>query len=91
MSVIERDFVVRAAPAKGMERLKAAIAWLKRVRKALRHRRQIYRLGEMSDAMLSDIGLTRSDLHTAGALPLDQDPTARLGAIAAARGRARLR
>ena len=35
----------------------------------------------MSDAELSDIGLTRADLHVAIGLPFGIDPTARLGAI----------
>lgn len=50
--------------------------------KAWRNRREFYRLGEMSDAELSDIGLVRSDLSVAFGLPLGSDPTAHLGAIA---------
>lgn len=64
---------VRAARAVGQ-------AW-----KAWRNRRAFYRLGEMSDAELADIGLTRTDLSVAVGLPLHVDPTAHLGAIASSR------
>jgi len=50
-----------------------------------RNRREFYRLGDMSDAELSDIGLTRGDLHVAIASPFGLDPTARLRAIVDAR------
>ncbi|MDN5929168.1 MAG: DUF1127 domain-containing protein [Hyphomicrobiales bacterium] len=53
--------------------------------RALKNRRQIYRLGAMTDIELADIGLTRSDLHVAVRSPLGIDPTARLGSIASAR------
>ena len=53
--------------------------------RAWRNRREFYRLGDMSDAELSDIGLTRADLHVAVGLPFGIDPTARLGAIVRAR------
>jgi uncharacterized protein YjiS (DUF1127 family) len=53
--------------------------------RAWRNRREFYRLGDMSDAELSDIGLTRADLHVAIGLPFGIDPTARLGAIVRAR------
>ena len=39
----------------------------------------------MSDAELSDIGLTRGDLHVAIASPFGLDPTTRLRAIVDAR------
>lgn len=60
---------------------------LYRIWKAWRNRREFYRLGEMSDAELADIGLTRSDLNVAVGLPLGCDPTAHLGAIAQSRFR----
>ncbi len=44
--------------------------------KALKNRREFYRLGEMSDAELADIGLTRADLHVAYGHPIGADPTA---------------
>ena len=53
--------------------------------RALKNRREIYRLGAMTDIELADIGLTRSDLHVAVRSPLGIDPTARLGSIASAR------
>jgi uncharacterized protein YjiS (DUF1127 family) len=53
--------------------------------RALKNRREIYRLGAMTDVELADIGLTRSDLHVAVRSPLGVDPTARLGSIASAR------
>jgi uncharacterized protein YjiS (DUF1127 family) len=54
----------------------AADAW-----RALRNRRAFYRLGELSDAELADIGLTRCDLHAAFDGPFGRDPTVRLRAI----------
>jgi uncharacterized protein YjiS (DUF1127 family) len=50
-----------------------------------RNRRQFYRLGEMSDAELADIGLVRSDLHFVVDLPFGVDPTTRLNSIVRAR------
>ena len=50
--------------------------------RAWKNRRAFYRLGEMSDAELADIGLTRTDLSVAvSGIPFGSDPTARLGAI----------
>ena len=53
--------------------------------RAWKNRRAFYRLGEMSDAELADIGLTRSDLHVAIDVPFGSDPTVRLRCIASAR------
>ena len=53
--------------------------------RAWKNRRAFYRLGEMSDAELADIGLTRGDLHVAVAVPFGRDPTAKLRAIASER------
>ncbi len=53
--------------------------------RAWKNRREFYHLGEMSDAELSDIGLTRSDLTVAVDLPFGSDPTAHLGSLAEAR------
>lgn len=50
--------------------------------RAWKNRRAVHRLGEMSDAGLADIGLTRADLHAATDVPLGIDPTVRLRAIA---------
>lgn len=50
--------------------------------RAMKNRRAFYRLGELSDAELADIGLTRTDLHVAFDGPLGSDPTMRLRVIA---------
>ncbi|RUM99100.1 DUF1127 domain-containing protein [Pseudaminobacter arsenicus] len=50
-----------------------------------KNRRQFYRLGEMSDAELADIGLVRSDLHFVVDLPFGVDPTTHLNSIVRAR------
>ncbi len=47
-----------------------------------KNRQAFYRLGEMTDAELSDIGLTRADLHRAIDGSLASDPTVRLGFLA---------
>lgn len=49
--------------------------------KAFKNRREFYRLGELSDAELADIGLTRADLHVAYGRPLGTDPTSALNVI----------
>lgn len=53
--------------------------------RAFRNRREFYRLGEMSDAELRDIGLVRADLHVAVGQPFGIDPTTRLRSIVEAR------
>ncbi|TGP48407.1 DUF1127 domain-containing protein [bacterium M00.F.Ca.ET.230.01.1.1] len=53
--------------------------------RAWKNRRAFYRLGEMTDAELADIGLTRADLHVAVAVPFGRDPTVKLRAIASER------
>ncbi|KQZ15699.1 MULTISPECIES: DUF1127 domain-containing protein [unclassified Mesorhizobium] len=53
--------------------------------RAWKNRRAFYRLGEMSDAELADIGLTRSDLHVAIDVPFGSDPTVKLRCITGAR------
>jgi uncharacterized protein YjiS (DUF1127 family) len=52
------------------------------VYRAYKNRRAFYRLGELSDAELADIGLSRSDLHVAFSVPLGVDPTVRLRVLA---------
>ncbi len=59
-----------------------------RLIRAWKNRREIYQLGEMNDAQLADIGLTRGDLHVVWNAPLGVDPTERLGTISASRMRA---
>ncbi|WP_457935558.1 DUF1127 domain-containing protein [Mesorhizobium sp. 10J20-29] len=53
--------------------------------RAWKNRRAFYRLGEMSDAELADIGLTRADLNVAIDLPFGSDPTSHLGSMAETR------
>jgi uncharacterized protein YjiS (DUF1127 family) len=55
--------------------------------RAFRNRREFYRLGQMSDLELADIGLRRGDLYAVSENPLKLDPTGRLGAIAEGRVR----
>lgn len=50
-----------------------------------KNRREVYRLGNLTNAELADIGLTRADLHVATGLPLGMDPTAHLGSLAQGR------
>ncbi len=67
-----------AARPNAVARLVAALA---NVWTAAKNRREIYRLGELSDTELADIGLTRADLHVAVGHPLGTDPTASLSMI----------
>ncbi len=78
-------------PALGLRVANAAVAVANlaaRIFRAWRNRREVYRLGEMSDAQLSDIGLTRGDLHVVWQSPISVDPTEQLGRISQARIRA---
>jgi uncharacterized protein YjiS (DUF1127 family) len=63
----------------------ALLAALWNFARSMRNRREIYRLGEMSDVELADIGLRRTDLHVALRSPFGIDPTASLKATAATR------
>ncbi|MDQ2634838.1 MAG: DUF1127 domain-containing protein [Pseudomonadota bacterium] len=76
-----------AAPAARSDAYSAArlVNAVRNFLRAWRNRREFYRLGEMSDAELSDIGLTRTDLSVAIDLPFGSDPTVRLGSLAAVR------
>nr|WMC98131.1 DUF1127 domain-containing protein [Aminobacter aminovorans] len=53
--------------------------------RAWKNRRAFYRLGELSDTELADVGLTRGDLCVAVDLPFASDPTVRLRSIRQAR------
>jgi uncharacterized protein YjiS (DUF1127 family) len=80
-----------ARPALGLRVVNAGLAVVNHIAKRLRawrNRREIYRLGEMSDAQLADIGLVRGDLHVVWQMPLGADPTEQLGRISEARIRA---
>ena len=59
-----------------------ALGWPGRVAEA---RRTLAQLAQMSDRELSDIGLLRSDLADASALPRDEDPGERLARARAVR------
>ena len=84
--MITHDFAsprITARPAVAA-RIAAAAANLYRTWK---NRRAFCRLSEMTDAELADIGLTRSDLHVADAVPFGSDPTAKLCRLARERMR----
>jgi uncharacterized protein YjiS (DUF1127 family) len=53
--------------------------------RAVRNRREIYHLGQMSDVELADIGLRRGDLFSASQCSMTKDPTGRLCSAAANR------
>lgn len=53
--------------------------------RALMHRRTVLEMASFDDRMLSDIGLTRGDVHAALSLPMDSDPSARLRILAVER------
>lgn len=50
--------------------------------RAWANRRELYKLGDLNDRELADIGLSRSDLFVARDVPARIDPTARLGVLA---------
>jgi uncharacterized protein YjiS (DUF1127 family) len=62
--------------------IRRALGWPGRVVEA---RRTLAQLAQMSDRELSDIGLLRSDLADASALPRDEDPGERLARARAVR------
>ena len=63
------SFTMASQAAKALWRI---LAWPARVSTA---RRTMFELARMSDYELRDIGLTRSDVNDATALPLDADPS----------------
>src|SRR5512136_749301 len=52
--------------------------WLKELVEARRHRRQVNMLAGLDRRMLTDIGITRSDVRDAFSAPFWDDPTALL-------------
>jgi uncharacterized protein YjiS (DUF1127 family) len=50
--------------------------------RAWKNRRAFYCLGDLSDAELADIGLTRGDLRVATDVPFGGDPTVKLRSLA---------
>lgn len=72
--------------------------WIGRLRrtvtglvKAWQSRRALARLSELSDRELSDIGVTRGDLHLAAGSRWHDDPTRRLASLACIRAQERER
>lgn len=63
------------------------INWTLEAFRAWKNRRAFYRLGEMTDVELHDIGLTRGDLAIPSDLPFTYDPTSNLGKVARHRSR----
>jgi len=55
--------------------------WLRQLSRAVKNRRQVNRLGYLSDHELADIGLTRTDLAVVMRAPFGVDPTAQLSAL----------
>jgi uncharacterized protein YjiS (DUF1127 family) len=53
--------------------------------RAVQNRRSVGRLAEWDDRMLSDIGLTRGDVHAALAGRVAEDPSARLEVLSSER------
>jgi uncharacterized protein YjiS (DUF1127 family) len=66
------DSYMSSGPAKALWRV---LTWPARVSAA---RRTMFELAQMSDPELRDIGLTRSDINDATALPLGDDPSSLL-------------
>jgi uncharacterized protein YjiS (DUF1127 family) len=60
----------------------AATKGIRRFVGVIQNRRQAHELSHWDDRALKDIGLTRSDLSGAFSLPLRQDPTLHLAALA---------
>jgi uncharacterized protein YjiS (DUF1127 family) len=84
MTVIDLAFRKTHAAARPaiVARMTANVA---RYFRAWRNRRAFYRLGNLSDRELKDIGLTRADLFVAGTGTFGADPTTRLRMIVDAR------
>jgi uncharacterized protein YjiS (DUF1127 family) len=66
------DSYMSSGPAKALWRV---LTWPARVSAA---RRTMFELTQMSDLELRDIGLTRSDINDATALPMGDDPSSLL-------------
>ncbi|HEX2257795.1 MAG TPA: DUF1127 domain-containing protein [Afifellaceae bacterium] len=71
--------------------LQRATEWARLTWRAWRNRMAARQLQRFDDRLLSDIGLRRSDVDRAFALPLWEDPTRELARITAERRRARRR
>lgn len=82
-----KTMLVAALPAFTMR----AMNTISKAYRVWKNRREFYRLGEMTDAELADIGLIRADLRIVADLSLGADPTRRLRTIAVTRAEASLR
>lgn len=69
---------VEAAPEPARTMLGRSLAYMLRLARILRHRREVARLEEWDDGALRDIGLSRADVRLALAAPLSVDPSAQL-------------
>lgn len=63
-----------------LQALGRALAYLRSVLVALRHRREVMQLCTWDDRMIEDVGLTRSELVGALQVPLTRDPSQVLAA-----------
>jgi uncharacterized protein YjiS (DUF1127 family) len=79
MTTLDHSGMLRTAPRQAWAPRAANI--VSRFFRTWKNRREFLKLGEMSDAELSDIGLVRGDLHAAVGLPFGIDPTARLNTV----------
>jgi len=82
MTTLDFDATSLRTPSREAVSLRA-VKWIVSAYTNWQNRRAFYRLGEMSDTELHDIGLTRGDLSVA--VSLANDPTSALGAIANSR------
>jgi uncharacterized protein YjiS (DUF1127 family) len=71
--------------------LRAAVAGLGRIRRAIRHRQELAILAGADDRALADIGLNRTDLRDALSQPIWRDPSEVLTLRAGERRQARRR
>jgi uncharacterized protein YjiS (DUF1127 family) len=84
-----------AQPAAALTRVVSVVArvgeFANGLGRALRNRRKIGNLAELSDHHLADIGLTRADLSVVMRGPVSSDPTTGLAHLARERARLEMR
>ena len=83
MTTLDHASSIAAAPRKAIVARVGNV--VSSVLNAWKNRREIHRLGALTDSELSDIGLRRVDLHSASITSFFRDPTLKLSAIAEAR------
>jgi uncharacterized protein YjiS (DUF1127 family) len=71
------DFAPSANTMRGLagQAAKTVVHWLTWPMRALEARRVLNQLASLDDRGLADIGLNRSDVANAAAVPVDDDPT----------------